>query len=257
MEAVLDVEVLKKEKKDTGDMRIQLKDKGNRDQNPKTEYELRMKKELVGVSSSKMVHEVSGSMVEHEVFTKKVAKVISTSSIVLSEASSIEKSTTLVSSSRKVATKVYSRGKVKPQVSSNSKRTPKISSSRKLSSSKVGKGTSSSCKVDQEECSIDKSTTMVSLRSKVAPTLFIQSLKLPKVQSRALSHQKGRGRAKSWPGKDWSMRGKGCPHKLLIQKENGVGLQVLGAPKINPEVGTIASNPKKKNPKYIWCMVFS
>ena len=49
-------------------------------------------------------------------------------------------------------------------------------------------------------------------------------------------------------------RGKGCPHSLLLQRECGIGLQVLGAPKINPEVGRIVYNPIERNMKYIRCV---
>ena len=72
-----------------------------------------------------------------------------------------------------------------------------------------------------------------------------------KVQSRTLIHQKGSRGVKFWPGKDCNIRGRGCPHSLLIRTEYGVGVQVLGAPRVNPEVGRIAYNPNKNNVKYI------
>ena len=43
----------------------------------------------------------------------------------------------------------------------------------------------------------------------------------------------------------------GCPHKLLIKSEYGRAMQVLGAPKINLNVGRIAYYPNRVNVKYI------
>ena len=47
------------------------------------------------------------------------------------------------------------------------------------------------------------------------------------------------------------LHGNGCPHSLLLQRQCGDSIQVLGAPRINSSVGRIASNPKDLKRKYI------
>jgi hypothetical protein len=43
----------------------------------------------------------------------------------------------------------------------------------------------------------------------------------------------------------------GCPHTLLIQTDHGVDMEVLGAPKINLNLGRITYYRNKINKKYI------
>ena len=48
--------------------------------------------------------------------------------------------------------------------------------------------------------------------------------------------------------------GKGCLHILPLKRGRGDKLQVIGAAKINPEVGRIVCSPQKKNLMYIRCI---
>ena len=51
--------------------------------------------------------------------------------------------------------------------------------------------------------------------------------------------------------KNESLLGKGCPHSLPLHGESGVDLHVLGAPKINPELGRIIFKPNNNKCKFI------
>jgi hypothetical protein len=81
-----------------------------------------------------------------------------------------------------------------------------------------------------------------------------------KDQSRAPKSDKDRtnpsflGGLKFRPVKDYLSETKGCPHILPLKLEYGNVLQVMEAPKINPNIGRILYNPRKKNMKYIRCI---
>ena len=44
---------------------------------------------------------------------------------------------------------------------------------------------------------------------------------------------------------------KHCPHKLPIRYDKFDKMHVIGGPKINPEVGNLILDPRRKNMKYI------
>ena len=111
-------------------------------------------------------------------------------------------------------------------------------------------------RVEISETKSDENDFQLATASKISDAIGVQldsskNKSASKVQqSKAAKHQKSSGYigASSF---DCPPIGKGCTHSLFLQNEYRTGLQALGAPKINTELGRIVYNPKKRNLKYI------